>query len=309
MLPNIAYDIKIASSSVGEVALDKDHGWVFGLPRGISTEEWPLDPVTGSPLMHGFTLLLPEQYRCHGPEIVGFSFFATPAELNDGGAQIDESFSDLVLNGTPATKPTLVERVWNLARLKSSKDPWRAYRTHAANKHPRLHRMTDILAYHYAIILLTQDEINGPQTTPPDLPMRDGSKPIWMERGAAAGLEPYQHKNLAADPESRIDWNLAIKFSPRVEDPNAGKTPQEDRGDGSTTSGYISPYNRENDYALHEWAKSHGSEHIGGTMRPVQAIPDMSTYYVEFEEYFGGYNFGSGNAQLDFKEMKFDWAC
>ena len=28
---------------------------------------------------------------------------------------------------------------------------------------------------------------------------------------------------------------------------------------------------------------------------------------MEFEEYLGGYKFG-GNAQLDFRDMKFDWA-
>ena len=44
-------------------------------------------------------------------------------------------------------------------------------------------------------------------------------------------------------------------------------------------------------------------------MRPCQAVPEMSPFYIEFEEYFGGYNFGGGNAQLDFGGMKFDWAC
>ena len=63
-------------------------------------------------------------------------------------------------------------------------------------------------------------------------------------------------------------------------------------------------------YREHEWAKNHKPNHIGGTMRPVQATPEFSPYYIGFEEYFGGYNFGAGgNAQLDFLEMKFDWAC
>jgi hypothetical protein len=44
-------------------------------------------------------------------------------------------------------------------------------------------------------------------------------------------------------------------------------------------------------------------------MRPCQAVPEMSPFYIEFEEYFGGYNFGGGNAQLDFRDMTFDWAC
>jgi hypothetical protein len=32
-------------------------------------------------------------------------------------------------------------------------------------------------------------------------------------------------------------------------------------------------------------------------------------FYVEFEEYLGGYNFGGGNGQLDFLNMQLDWAC
>jgi len=62
-------------------------------------------------------------------------------------------------------------------------------------------------------------------------------------------------------------------------------------------------------FRLHEWGKDHAPNHLGGTMRPCQAVPEMSPFYIEFEEYFGGYNFGGGNAQLDFKDMKFDWAC
>lgn len=43
----------------------------------------------------------------------------------------------------------------------------------------------------------------------------------------------------------------------------------------------------------------------GIPMRPVQnIIPGLSLYYVEFDKCFGG-----GNAQLDFRDMTFDWAC
>ena len=87
-------------------------------------------------------------------------------------------------------------------------------------------------------------------------------------------------------------------------------------GDGPAPSGYVNFNYYEGDeisaetYREHEWAKGHKPNHIGGTMRPVQATPEFSPYYIGFEEYFGGYNFGAGgNAQLDFLEMKFDWAC
>ncbi|MCR1760511.1 hypothetical protein NAG17_19565, partial [Pseudomonas aeruginosa] len=62
-------------------------------------------------------------------------------------------------------------------------------------------------------------------------------------------------------------------------------------------------------YREHPWVEGHLPNHIGGTMRPVQGVPEMSPFYVEFEEYLGGYNFGGGNAQLDFRDMRFDWAC
>ena len=46
-------------------------------------------------------------------------------------------------------------------------------------------------------------------------------------------------------------------------------------------------------------------------MRPIQAHPEpaFSSHYIEFEEVLGGFNFGSGCAQLDLEQMRFDWAC
>ncbi len=42
----------------------------------------------------------------------------------------------------------------------------------------------------------------------------------------------------------------------------------------------------------------------------MQGIPDGFTpFHIGFEEELGGYNFGGGNAQLDFSAMRFDWAC
>ncbi|MEQ1649403.1 MAG: hypothetical protein ABL898_12515 [Hyphomicrobiaceae bacterium] len=73
-----------------------NHGWVFGLPPGITHEQWPLDPISGYPLMHGFTIRLPEDYRVHGPDIVALSFFATATDQNDGGAHKREDLYDAV---------------------------------------------------------------------------------------------------------------------------------------------------------------------------------------------------------------------
>ena len=98
-------------------------------------------------------------------------------------------------------------------------------------------------------------------------------------------------------------------------DPNAGKGPQDEHTSRNAPTGYQPFYyyvggvpSRDN-FRLHDWGKDHAQNHLGGTMRPCQAVPEMSPFYIEFEEYFGGYNFGGGNAQLDFGDMKFDWAC
>jgi hypothetical protein len=52
-----------------------------------------------------------------------------------------------------------------------------------------------------------------------------------------------------------------------------------------------------------------GRNHFGGTMLPNQWTPRYSAIYLEFQEHFGGFNFGGGNAQLDLETMAFEWAC
>jgi hypothetical protein len=42
--------------------------------------------------------------------------------------------------------------------------------------------------------------------------------------------------------------------------------------------------------------------------RPEQAMPDLTPFYIEFEETMGSINFGGGNGQLDLVTMQIDWA-
>jgi hypothetical protein len=312
-----AYDLEMLPRAVDRLAPD-NHGWVFGLPPGITPEQWPLDPISGYPLMHGFTIKLPEHYRVHGPEIVALSFFATASDHNDGGARTrDELYAAITNANAPPPDNRYLWPFWKQAKA----------------QHPRLHRMSDLLDYEYAVILLTQAEFNGPLCQPPGLstnPYLDVSEePQWMSVGSgyayfsdsgalspAAGLveEQFSYKALGSVPEQRLDWNRAIACTPRAQDPNAG-IPPEEVYDSPSERGYQSFHYYEGDnsgaesYREHDWAKNHMPNHIGGTMRPVQATPEFSPYYIGFEEYFGGYNFGFGNAQLDYLEMKFDWAC
>ena len=283
-LPSRAYDLQMLDRPADRA---RDHGWVFGLPPGISSEQWPLDPVTGFPLMHGFTLKLPDDYRVHGEDIVAVSFFATAPDHNDGGAPDDPEIREAV-----AARPA----------------------------HPRLSRMTDILDYEYAALLLTKAEYEGAFAAPPaPLPLATADRPRWLDVGGASAFfeaaAPYAKKMFAAQPRADLSETRAIALVPRATDPNAGKAPQDPHFPRTPPSDYQPYYyfvggvpSPEN-YRLHDWARDHARDHLGGTMRPCQAVPEMSPFYIEFEEYFGGYNFGGGNAQLDFKDMKFDWAC
>jgi len=299
-----AYDIFLSDTPAPPEA-QGGQGWCFGLPPGIRAEQWPLDPNSGYPLMHGFTLLLPEDYRVHGPDIVALSFFATAPDHNDGGPEIaDPGVQDMIEAPpqTPPADPALLP-FWQRARA----------------AHPRLHRMEDILGCAYAVILLTQAEYEGAACPPPpavDSPLLvQVPAPQWLEAGAWAA---HDRMNSAADrdhPPAGVHLHQAFQWVPRASDPNAGLPPRETYGDEPAEGGYQPYYYwldgkiAAENWREHEWAMGHEILHIGGTMRPVQNIPEFSPFYIEFEESFGDYNFGGGNGQLDFKDMKFDWAC
>ncbi len=304
-----AYDLELLPRAA-ERGSAENHGWCFGLPPGITSEQWPLDPNNGYPLMHGFTLLLPQDYRVHGPEIVALSFFATASDQNDGGPSCTGAIMKFFEQ--PGDEPPADLRLLPF---------WQSVQ----DAHPRMHRMEDILGCAYAVILLTQEEFDGPLCLPPQLTGNDlldeTPAPAWMTKGSAMCLwnnhyspswgkpveEYFVWKIMGQVPEEWLAFHRALRWTPRAEDPNAGVVV----GDPAYQQEYYwldDKVGREN-YREHAWAAGHKRDHIGGTMRPVQSAPAFSPFYVGFEEYFGGYNFGGGNGQLDFRDMKFDWAC
>lgn len=298
-----AYDLAMASTPMRADAPPGD-GWTYGLPPGIAPARWPLDPVTGYPLAHGFTLSLPEDHRVHGPEIVAVSFFVTPFDHNDGGADGDADVARAVL-GEGDRPGGGLGALWD----------------HAQGARPRLHRMTDILGYAYAAILLTPEEFAGAPCAPPDLAgahLDPARRPAWLDRGAAAAFygdpgasslpeeQHYLYRVFGGRPPEGIAVRYAITARAREGDPNAGLRPADVYGDRRGPDGYQSPFA---DEGYQPWAKDRPLNHVGGTMLCQQGVPDFSPHYVEFEEYFCGTNFGTGNAQLDLESLRFDWAC
>jgi len=296
-----AYDLVLdpsAASSHPAVA-----GWCFGLPPGISPEQWPLDPRSGYPLQHGFTLRLPDAFKVHGPDIVAISFFGTApehvAEIPDD--TVDGLFE--IIHSPDTSGP---------------RDPQlRAFWEHARKAHPLLHRIEAYSGGDFAIIPLTAEEFKGPACAVPSIArsqiLSETNKPNWMSIGGAASyLEIYargyeleklsktfMYHGIGGLPENRVDYSVPIVMTPRQNDPNCGKAV----GD----SDYVKPFS--NDYEPPDWLKGLGANHLGGTMLPYQAVPQFSAYYLEFTEYFGNFNFGTGNAQLDLKTFAIDWAC
>lgn len=307
-----AYDLTLLPYPIRENT-PRQQGWCFGLPSGITPEQWPLDPNNGFPLNHDFTLLLPTDYRIYGPEIVALSFFAVAPEQNDGGTPCTEEILNVFENFEPSTPP---------------EDPdlylfWLAEK----KRHPLLFRMEDILGCSYAIILLTQYEFEGPFCQPPELlPNRyrdQQAPPAWLSSGSAFNYfqsnirskdtpeSNFVYRKFGTLPEHSLAFNLAISCQPRAFDPNAGISPTEDdNGEYQSIYSFYEDSEGESKCEIQQWHSAHHANHLGGSMAPVQFIPDdISPYYIEFEEYFGGYNFGAGNAWLDFKNMKFDFSC
>jgi len=309
--PSRAYNLHLLHEE-GRPGPDS-HGWCFGLPPGVSPQAWPLDPQTGYPLVHAFTLRLPEDYRCHGPDIAGVTLFACCAEHSDGGTAPDEAILKAMTDEAPP-RDVRYRVFWDAARA----------------SHPRLYRMEDILGDSFAAILLTEAELNGPLCAAPETSAAQTlsyhKKPRWLAQGSGRDFfdshvgassvkeNHWVYKALGGTPEARLDWSRALRWTPRAADPNAGQAPQ-DPFTADKTSNYQQPYYYEDgvikaeNYRKHAWTADHASDHIGGTMQPVQATPRFSPFYVEFEEYLGGHNFGGGNCQFDFFNMQLDWAC
>lgn len=151
----------------------------------------------------------------------------------------------------------------------------------AAVEHPQHTILTDIIDGQFALIWLTEQEFLAGPTAPP-----------------ADTRRPGEHE---AEDEGPNAWDelhptLKVWLTERP-DPNAGLVPSEDETEG----GYR---------PAAEWAgELSGRCHLGGTVMPVQALPEgLTPYFLELEE-TPGTNYGGGNLQLDLESGVFDWAC
>lgn len=276
-------------------------GWSLGLPPGITQRQWPLSESLGYPLRHAFTLQLPYEYRTQGEDYVALSVFVDDQyeELPPSSA-IEAFFASELLDQPPGDEALMP--FWE----------------HRRARHPMQFDMTDILGTQYAAIWLTQAEFEGDICPVPSLEGNPllGQSPGWLDQSYAEYLVDFKVRNpdspafgwLPGDgPAAGIDTAFPIRAQVREGDPNVGKPPREYE-DECKDSGYVPAFSGEQSEAL-GLTQLDGRNHLGGTMFPIQSYPAFGPFYLEFEEDFGGFNFGCGNAQLDLAKMEVDWAC
>lgn len=274
-------------------------GWTLGLPPGISKEQWPLSSSNGHPLRHAFTLHLPPEYRTQGEELVALCVFVDDQQEELCYVEEIAEYFTSPLSVTPPADSDLLP-FWQ----------------HRQARHAQSHTMEDILGTQFCAIWLTQQEFDGELSLPPtpDSDLLD-DPPTWIEEDYASYFYEYwlyTRKGDAVIPGAGIGGAssdtvaLPISTSIRADDPNVGRSPREWESE-CAINGYIEAFSeRGEELSLSRWDSI---AHLGGTMQPQQGYPEFGPYYLEFEEGFGGFNFGGGNAQLDLQQMKIDWAC
>ncbi|MFD0597463.1 hypothetical protein ACFQZ4_38525 [Catellatospora coxensis] len=163
-----AYDLQVGGEVTGRGRDEISAGWAGPRGPGIDLRTWPRSPRTGQPMMHCFTLWLPEQYRRRGPDLHAVSVFQWNDELY---------FKDPL--------PGLAQPV----------------------RHPQLQLADDGVDHLFAMVWLTHDELNGDRTDRPAAAadLADGERDIAavMQRYGRFGglwLLPREDPNAGVAP-------------------------------------------------------------------------------------------------------------
>jgi hypothetical protein len=304
--PTIAYDLALLTTPP-ERGAENDHGWCYGLPPGIEQNQWPLSPFNGYPMQPCFTLRVPEQYRTKGPGHVALSVFADRQHDEPDEVEAIAEYTSVDAAGRPADPDLL------------------PFWVHKQNRHPMEVRMEDALGRSFAMIWLTEAEFAGQLCQPPRIAgnrlLGRNPSPPWIEKGSARAAFDLQIGHYdSIDEITKKHWYrifgqvpdlghraYAIAVCVREGDPNVGKPPRDKHLHHAELGEYVPPNSK--DAERFDLKRLFGRNHFGGTMFPNQWTPKFSPTYLEFEEHFGGFNFGGGNAQLDLETMAFDWAC
>lgn len=257
------------------VADNQQQGWAFGQPAGINSMAWPRSRQNGLPMAHIWTFLVPEQYRVKGADFIAIALF-----------QADDHLV------TPVEGVSTVIETGQLQLAQHAQPFWEGLAQYANHKHPMEIYMEDIIDGGWALIWLTAAEFSAAPTAIPS-----ESLAVPPNYSTKEGANPY---NYTQSPRY-------VQLRKRLDDPNIGKA-LEDFPDEDDEAAYIDMFSDKGE-ALGLEDLFFGKTHFGGTANPVQATPEFSPFYIEFEEDFGNANMGGGNGQIDLLNNQLDWAC
>ncbi|MEV4412804.1 hypothetical protein [Catellatospora sp. NPDC049609] len=185
-----AFDIRVGGNPRADGRFDAvPAGWAGPEGPGIDVRSWPRSPRTGQPMMHCFTLWLPEAYRRRGSDLVAVAVF----QWDD-----DEYFG--------APMPYLTSG--QAGDLGDDHPFWEQLAQSV--RHPRLQLADDGVDHLFAMVWLTEAEFQGPR----------------VPRPAAAPVLADGERD-ATDTMQRYGLFGSLWLYPRHFDPNAGVRPQD----------------------------------------------------------------------------------
>jgi hypothetical protein len=150
-----------------------DAGWEYGLPPSLTAETWPRHRSNGLPLVHGFTIRVPDSYRVRGADRVALSYFHPgESESYPVTAQLQTRIHAILGGQAPNSS-------------EAAQPFYRALAAHARARKPHVQWFTDLLHDTHAIIWHTEAELAGPRCPRPDDPLPAGLDPETMRLGEA----------------------------------------------------------------------------------------------------------------------------
>lgn len=304
--PRKSYSYKINKRCLS-MEMPTFHGWCFGLPRGISSTQWPLARVNGLPLQFHFCVRVPEDYRVQGKSYVALAFFSDSHGRSEGVQKI-QSLMNSVLNGgkLPAT-------------VVKSLTPFLNY---LKNRHPMEMRFRDRLKSEYAVIWLDEEEFDGPICQPPTIMEFSANShlplPYWLNGNLASPIQEYVDRTMSESdkifnqlkgtgPKTRFD-KFAYQICEVTDDPNVGKKPVDNISNKPNLDNYWIWQGERDEETGFDPLVTYADLHFGGTAMSIEAMPFLTPFFMEFEENNGDINLGGGNAQLDLMTLQFSWA-
>jgi hypothetical protein len=266
-------------------------GWAFGQPSGITPRQWPRSRGNGIPMTHLFTVRIPEQYRCKGPEVAAMSVFQ--GYDGDGGALDREGAREAIERGHVPDDTTTSARAF-----------WESLLDYARNKHRGEVCVVDEIGGSWGIVYLSEDEFQGTPCTLPAFVLDGSADKLPFARDNAR--KPFRLVERSGDPNVGKEY---AEFPDWLFELDEDEIAAKDDVSGIAIEGYVPMF-----HALGEkldLVRFFRPSHFGGTLHPQQGGPGkLSLFFFEFDEALGDPNLGGdGVAQIDLERDTLDWAC